>query len=122
MSCDISENAVKVLYNEIFTDNSYLKAKEEHCVKYKIKDCFEMKQIADEYVVIARGAEALKFNASVVFNESGAFLWDKLTVYVDKGTLTKDLAEKYNIDIELASNDVDTFLNKLSDNNMLDCE
>ena len=122
LSCDISENAVKVLYNEIFTDNSYLKAKEEHCVKYKIKDCFEMKQIADEYVVIARGAEALKFNASVVFNESGAFLWDKLTVYVDKGTLTKDLAEKYNIDIELASNDVDTFLNKLSDNNMLDCE
>lgn len=122
LSCDISENAVEVLYTELFTDKSYLKAKEEHCMRYKVKECFEMKQIADEYIVIARGAKALEFNASVVFNESGAFLWDKLTVYVDKGTLTKDLAEKYNIDIELASNDVDTFLNKLSDNNMLDCE
>ena len=122
LSCDISENAVEVLYKELFSDIPYLKAKEEKRLKYKVKDYFQMKQIADEYVVIPRGNQALDFNATVIFNESGAFLWNKLSDYTDKKTLSESLAEKYNIDIELAEKDTDSFLNKLKDNKMLDCE
>lgn len=89
-------------------------------MKYKIKDCFVMKEIADEYVVIPRGTEALDFNATVVFNESGAFLWDVLLNPVTKSELESALTDKYNIDKETAEKDVEAFIKKMLDNGMLE--
>jgi len=87
---------------------------------YKTKDCFLMKKIADEYIVIPRGTEAINFNASVVFNESGAFLWDLLGEYTDEATLAKKLQEKYGIDAALAQKDTKAFLKKMDDNGLVD--
>ena len=119
LSCDISENAVETLYNEIF-DNTYKDAKEEFKMKYKTKDCFLMKQIADEYIVVPRGTEAISYNASVVFNEAGAFLWDKMQEFTDEETLAAALVEHYNIDAELAANDIKAFIEKMDANGLID--
>ena len=89
-------------------------------MKYKTKDCFMMKRIADEYIVIARGSQAIEFNASVVFNESGAFLWELLSEFTDESTLAKKLQEKYNIDAALAEKDTKAFLQKMDDNGLVD--
>lgn len=117
--CDISENAVETLYNEIF-DNTYNEAKEEFKMKYKTKDCFLMKQITDEYIVMPRGSEALSFNASVVFNEAGAFLWNKMQEFIDEEALAAALTEHYGIDSELAAKDTKAFLKKMDDNGLVD--
>ncbi|MBQ8078261.1 MAG: PqqD family protein, partial [Eubacterium sp.] len=119
LSCDISENAVEVLYNELF-ENTYKEAKVEFKMKYKTKDCFLMKQIADEYIVIPRGTEAINFNASVVFNEAGAFLWGKMQDFIDEDTLANELKEHYNIDSELATKYTKAFLKKMDDNGLVD--
>ena len=119
LSCDISEEAVEVLYNELF-DNTYKEAKEEFKMKYKTKDCFLMKEIADEYIVIPRGTEAINFNASVVFNEAGAFLWSKMQEFIDEETLAKELQAHYGIDEELAAKDTKAFLKKMDDNGLVE--
>ena len=119
LSCDISENAVETLYNEIF-NKTYNEAKEEFKMKYKTKDCFLMKQIADEYIVIPRGTEAIAFKASVVFNESGAFLWGKMQEFVDEKTLVDALQDRYDIDAVLAEKDTKAFLEKMEDNGLVE--
>ncbi|MBQ7203251.1 MAG: PqqD family peptide modification chaperone [Eubacterium sp.] len=119
LSCDVSENAVETLYNEIF-DITYKEAKEEYKMKYKTKDCFLMKQIADEFIVIPRGSEALEFKGSVVFNEAGAFLWDKMNEFIDEEALAAALMEHYGIDSDLAAKDTKAFLKKMEDNGLVD--
>jgi len=120
LQCDISENAVAVLFNTLYDGKTYTQAKKEFVMKYKTKDCFLMKKIADEYIVTPRGTEAINFNASVVFNESGAFLWDLLGEYTDEATLAKKLQEKYGIDAALAQKDTKAFLKKMDDNGLVD--
>ena len=117
--CDISEKAVEVLCNELFTNMPYYKSKKERSMKYKIRDCFQMKQIADEFIVVPRGEEALDFSATLVFNETGAFLWDKLLNYIDIDDLADSLAEKYELNIENAKLDVVSFIEKLQSNGLL---
>ncbi|MBQ8981056.1 MAG: PqqD family protein, partial [Eubacterium sp.] len=73
-----------------------------------------------EYIVIPRGTEAINFNASVVFNEAGAFLWGKMQDFIDEDTLANELKEHYNIDSELATKDTKAFLKKMDDNGLVD--
>ncbi len=117
--CDISEKAVKTLHKQLFPDENYIITKKVCSMTYKIKDGFEMKQIADEYVVIPRGTNALNFNSSVVFNESGAFLWSKLNDYSSVEMLSASLKQKYSIDYDLAKKDVESFIKKLLENGFL---
>ena len=117
--CDISEEAVKLLYEQLFPDENYENAKKVSYMEYKIKDGFEMKKIADEFVVIPRGANALTFNSSVVFNESGAFLWSMLKDSSSVEMLASSLKQKYSIDYELAKKDVEYFVKKMLDNGLL---
>ncbi|MBR2134588.1 MAG: PqqD family protein [Eubacterium sp.] len=89
-------------------------------MEYRVRDCFELRQVADEYIVIPRGTELLSFNATLVFNESGIFLWNLMKKFVDVDTLSKELANKYSLDISVARVDVEKFLNKMADENIVD--
>ena len=120
LQCDISKEAVEVLFDTLYPATPFRGVTKEFTMKYKTKDCFMMKRIADEYIVIARGSQAIEFNASVVFNESGAFLWELLSEFTDESTLAKKLQEKYNIDAALAEKDTKAFLQKMDDNGLVD--
>ncbi|MBR2590047.1 MAG: PqqD family peptide modification chaperone [Clostridia bacterium] len=120
LQCDISKEAVRVLFETLYPTQDFQAATKEPTMKYKTKDCFMMKKIADEYIVIPRGSQAIEFNASVVFNESGAFLWGLLGDYTDEAALAKQLQEKYNIDAALAEKDTRAFLQKMDDNGLVD--
>lgn len=81
-----------------------------------------MKQIADDYIVIPRGTETLDFNGTAVFNETGAYLWNILLDYTETDVLVNALVEKYAIEPELAKNDVEKFLTKMIDENMVEIQ
>lgn len=118
--CDISETAVETLYTELFQDISYSGRKREIFVKYKIKDGFFMNKIADEHIVIARGKGAVDFAATLVFNETGAFLWKYMQTFRSIDQLATILAEHYSLDIVNAKADVTEFVNKLKENGVLE--
>ena len=86
----------------------------------KIKNGFVLRKIADTYIVVAIGEEAKKANVMVTLNETGGFLWEKLSEGATEEQLVDALLENYEVDKALASTDVKAFITKLSDNNLLD--
>ena len=86
----------------------------------KIKNGFVLRKIADTYIVVAIGEEAKKANVMVTLNETGGFLWEKLSEGATEEQLVDALLENYEVDKALASTDVKAFIAKLSDNNLLD--
>ena len=120
LKCNISEEAVEVLFDSIFPNLEYRNEKKEFIMKYKTKDNFIMKEIAEEYVVIPRGTHAIEFNGTVVFNESGVFLWNQLQSYVDEKSLVLALKNKYNITENIAQEDVKAFLSKMISEGLVD--
>ena len=78
-----------------------------------------MKQVADEYVVIPRGEVTISFGQTLVFNETGAFLWNLLKNPNDIDHLAEALHEKYSVCLESAKDDVTSFIEKMKDNGLL---
>lgn len=79
----------------------------------KIKEGYILRKIAGEDVVIPIGGNIANFNGVIRLNESAAFLWKKVQEEVDKEYLINSLIEEYEIDLELAANDVDSFISTL---------
>ena len=86
----------------------------------KIKEGFILRKISDTYVVVAVGEAAKDFKGMVTLNETGGFLWEKLSEGATEEQLVDALLENYDVDKALASTDVKAFIAKLSDNNLLD--
>lgn len=86
----------------------------------KIKDGFILRQVADTYIVVAVGEEARKANVMVTLNETGGFLWGKLTDGATEDELVKAILDTYEIDEETARADVNAFIEKVSDSNLIE--
>ena len=88
----------------------------------KIKDGFILRKIAGEDIVVPIGNNIADFNGIINLNESAAFLLGLLQEDTSAEKLVESLKNEYEIDEELAKNDVDTFLNILKEHKMLECE
>ena len=88
--------------------------------KYKVKDCFLKKKIADENVVVARGSYALEFGGTLVLNEACALLWDKLEEFCDIDELSNELVTAYGIDPNVAKEDTAACINKMVEYDLLE--
>ena len=87
----------------------------------KIKDGFMLRQVAGQYIVMPLGQKALDFNCAITLNESGAFLWSVLEKGVaEKKQLLNKLLEEYDVEESIAQQDIDLFLQKLIENNLID--
>ncbi len=80
----------------------------------KIKDCYVLREVADNYVVLPLGAESVSFNGMITLNESGALLWRALENGGDRETLADALMGEYEIDRETALADADEFIASLT--------
>ena len=73
----------------------------------KIKQGFILRQVGDEHIIIATGAENVDFTNIISLNESAARLWQELT---GKEFSEKDMAglllDWYDTDMETATRDV----------------
>lgn len=85
----------------------------------KIKENLILKQMGNEFVVVPVGKGVIDFKVMVTLNETGAFLWNKLTESKTEDELVECMISEYDIDKETALNDIKEFLKILTDNGLL---
>lgn len=79
----------------------------------KLKENFALRSVADTWVVLPLGEEAINFNGMLTLNESGALLWQALERGGDRESMADALMAEYVVDRAKALADVDKFLAKL---------
>ena len=86
----------------------------------KVKDGFELKEIADNYVVIPTKSKVVDFNSMIMLNEVSAFLWLQLLEEKNEQELVKALLKEYDVDKDTATEDVKVFVSELAAAGVLD--
>lgn len=86
----------------------------------KIKEGFMLRNVADNYVVVPVGKASLEFKGLINLNHVGAFIWSCLEKETTLDEVILKVINEYNIDNELASHDVNAFINKLIEAKLLD--
>ena len=86
----------------------------------KLKDCFILQKIEDDYIVVPTDSTLLEVGAMITLNETSAFIWRMLEKGVDKETIAQNMIKEYNIDKETALLDISEFINILKERNFLE--
>ena len=86
----------------------------------KIKENFILRRVADTYVVVPVGSMTLDFNGIINLNETGAFLFGLLQKGASKEELLEKLLEEYDVTEEKASADIEAFISKVKDADILE--
>lgn len=86
----------------------------------KVKEDFLLREVAGCYVVVPVGKTAVDFNGMLNLNETGAFLWKKLQTETTREKLIADLLDEYEVSEEVASADIDKFIDKLKEKELLE--
>ena len=84
----------------------------------KLKEGFLMRQVAGQVVVLPTGG-AMDLDMMITLNDTGKFLWERLTVETDEATLVKALLDVYEVTEELAAESVAAFVARLKELNFL---
>lgn len=71
------------------------------------------RNIAGDVILVPVGDASLEIKGLLTLNETGELLWDKLPEAVDAAALTAALQTEYDVDDATARRDVETFLTKL---------
>lgn len=85
----------------------------------KIKEGFILRQVADSFLVVAVGDAVKDFKGMINLNETGAFFWRLLEKGATKEEMVKEITKEYEVDEETAGKDVDKFVEKLKEANLL---
>jgi len=86
----------------------------------KIKEDFVLRKVADSYVVVPVNKLTLDFNGIINLNETGAFLFEKLQNDCEKADLLKAMLDEYEVSEQKASADIDSFIKKLEEADVLE--
>lgn len=89
-------------------------------MKYKRNPNFELKEIAGDRVLVARGKIAIDFSAVVLFNDSGILLWEELADWKTSQELSAVLVAQCAAPEDAAAQDVQAFLDKLDAEGLLE--
>lgn len=79
----------------------------------KIKNGFMLRNIAGNNLIIGVGEPAGFLNGVVTLNETGVFLWDLLVKGCKIEELILALMDEYEVSEQVATADVNSFVNKL---------
>ena len=73
----------------------------------KFKKGYRLRSLGKEFILVAEGLEAVDFSRMISMNESAAFLWKEVEDKdFDVEMLITLLMDNYDIDREMAQNDV----------------
>ena len=86
----------------------------------KIKNDFILRKVADSYVVVPVGKMTLDFNGIINLNETGAFLFELLQEGAEREELIEKMLGEYDVSPERAAADIDIFLKKVKDADVLE--
>lgn len=85
----------------------------------KIKEGFILREVAGNSIVVAVGNAVKEFNGVINLNQTGAFLWKILQDGAEKEDLVKALLSEYEVDEQTAKKDVDLFIGRLEQANLI---
>lgn len=85
----------------------------------KIKDGFVLREIGGKHIVVPVGSQSVDFRCIITLNETGAFLWQQLQEDKNAEELVAALLEEYEVSAEVAAADVQAFLEKLRQNELM---
>lgn len=86
----------------------------------KIKSGFLLRKVAGRNIVAASGDISQDFQGIITLNETGAFLWEKLSQDLTEEELIKMLVQEYEVGEAVAVKDVREFLDLLLQNHFLE--
>lgn len=86
----------------------------------KIKKDFILRKMNEMNLVVAVGNAVKEFNGYISLNETGCFLWEKLSTGASEKDLIDALLAEYDVSEEIATKDVKTFIDTLDKNNLLE--
>ncbi|MDD5889073.1 MAG: PqqD family protein [Ruminococcus sp.] len=86
----------------------------------KVKEDFLLREVAGCYVVVPVGKATVDFNGMLNLNDTGAFLWERLQQETTKEELLKAMLDEYEVTEDIAKKDIDNFITKLKDGNLLE--
>ena len=80
-----------------------------------IKKEFIVREIAGEYILVPYGQTTLGFNGIITMNELGRFIWENYENAKDEDELLQKILDEYEVEKEVAKADLDEFLGKLKE-------
>ena len=80
----------------------------------KLKDGFVLRTVAGETVVLPTGG-VTNFDMMITLNDTGKFLWERLTVGAEEAELVNALLAEYDVTEELAAQSVSAFVARLKE-------
>ncbi len=87
----------------------------------KIKNGFILRDVAGKTFVVATGELSKQFKGMITLNETGKFIWQLLQNDTSKEAIVDAIMREYDVeDRALVENDVETFVNKLMGDNILE--
>ena len=85
----------------------------------KVDNEFVLREIAGDYIIIPTGKTVLGFNGLITVNEVGANLWNMLQKDVTIDDLVQGILKEYEVEEEVAREDIQEFLATLEKNGIL---
>lgn len=86
----------------------------------KIKKGFIVRKVGDENIVVPVGEMSKEFHGMIKLNDSGCFLWNFFTQDHTAKEAGEALVQEYEIDLETAVRDAESFVKVLTENKL--CE
>lgn len=83
------------------------------------KPNFVMQRVADLNVVVPVNEATAEFNGMLMFNDTGALLWNALETDRTEAELVQLLRAEYAVDEQTAQNDVHRFLDRMREQDLL---
>ena len=107
--CDISEQSIRQAYDILFIHQEKIK-KARVDITMRLKENFEIIEIAGDYMAIPTGENMAHYGGSVVLNEVSAFLLKAMKKPVTEEELLELLLNEYEVDREKAATDLKNIL------------
>lgn len=85
----------------------------------RIEKEFVLREIAGDYIIIPTGKTVLEFNGLITVNEVGVTLWNMLQEEVTVDQLVQGVLAEYDVDEEVAREDIQEFLDTLAKGGIL---
>ncbi len=86
----------------------------------KIKEGFVLKELAGSHLVVPLGSQVVDFGCIIKLTETGAFLWSQLSQERTIDELVSVLTCEYDVDENKAKSDIQKFVNKLKEADLLE--
>jgi len=78
-----------------------------------IKSKFAARQVADELVIVPLSGNVAQMNELFTLNETGKFIWEKVTEVENNEQLSELMTQAFEIDKQTALRDIETFLSQI---------